>query len=125
MPQINQELFWPLYACVVAALALIPLWVYLCRAIKKVGNDEKRAFLEMLSQKEKTLQEFAYNAIGYAVEQRGKAKKQGNEIDVKTVAIKHIQRRMEITETEAQDAIESILGKVSGEGASGKERVIR
>ena len=121
----DQDLFWPLYACIFAAIFLIPWCLYFYHASKELRHKYEKSFLELASQKEKTFQEFAYNAIGYAVEQRGKARKQGNEIDVKTVAISHIKRRMDITDTEATDAIESVLGKVPGHGASGKDKVQR
>lgn len=122
--------FWQWYSIIVAVLVVGPYVFFMLDMIKKTKFDSEKSqyyseesLLRALSQKEKTVQELAYNAIGYAVEQRGKATKSGCEIDVLSSAVEHMRRKFDISEQEAVDAVESILGKVEGQGASGKDRV--
>jgi len=127
---ITQDQTWFIYSATVAVIFLVPWVVLLLRLSKKasiemakLGHETAKAEFESISASEKTTQEVAYNAIGYAVEQRGKAQKAGEQIDLLENAVSYMTARVDIGEKEAVEMIECVLGKVPGEGASGKTRV--
>jgi hypothetical protein len=93
----------------------------------KLKADKEESSANLFLAKQKILRDTVYDAVAYAEEQRGKHTKLGLTMtseEVLACATGFVLRTLDgIPEERAIDAIESIIGKIPGAGASKNEAV--
>lgn len=112
----------------IIAFAFLLPYLGLCVLLgRKLKVETTIAQANLFLTKQKVLHAVVYDAVSFAVEQRGKRLKQDETMsgeELRAIAVEIVLRTIDdLPALQAVEAVEAMLGKVAGHGASGTEAV--